>query len=75
MGLVIETQNKERTEMQPMGRKPVKFPGKRDCHPPKGLVNWWEADFGNGENKKSARQEAKQAIRNQEEEYNDEVQP
>lgn len=24
------------------GRKTVKFPGKRDFHPKKGEVNWWE---------------------------------
>ena len=29
--------------MRPYGRiKTVRFPGKEDCHPPKGYVNWWE---------------------------------
>jgi hypothetical protein len=29
--------------MKPYGRdKSVKFPGKTDCHPRKGYVNWWE---------------------------------
>lgn len=28
--------------MKPEGRKMTKFPGKRDVHPPKGFVNWWE---------------------------------
>ena len=37
--------------MQPMGRKPSRFPGKEDAHPKHGLVNWWE-NFDNGENKK-----------------------
>ena len=29
------------------GRKTVKFPAKRDIHPKKGWVNWWEtiADY------------------------------
>ena len=29
--------------MKPYGRKgSVNFPGKRDCHPRKGYINWWE---------------------------------
>ena len=28
--------------MKPDGRKTVKFPKKRDVHPKKGWVNWWE---------------------------------
>ena len=24
------------------GYKNVRFPGKTDCHPKKGFVNWWE---------------------------------
>ena len=28
--------------MKPEGRKTVRFPGKRDAHPKKGYVNWWE---------------------------------
>ena len=28
--------------MRPEGRKMVKFPAKRDVHPKKGWVNWWE---------------------------------
>ena len=31
--------------MQPMGRKPVRFPGKVDCHPRKGYINWWEVEM------------------------------
>lgn len=34
--------------MKPYGReKKVVFPGKMDCHPGKGYVNWWEkiADY------------------------------
>lgn len=29
--------------MKPYGReKNVRFPGKTDCHPQKGFINWWE---------------------------------
>lgn len=29
--------------MKPYGReKKVRFPGKTDCHPRKGWINWWE---------------------------------
>ena len=28
--------------MKPMGRRKVKFPCKRDVHPGKGWMNWWE---------------------------------
>lgn len=29
--------------MKPYGReKNVKFPGKTDCHPKSGFINWWE---------------------------------
>ena len=28
--------------MKPEGRKVVKFPCKRDVHPQKGWINWWE---------------------------------
>ena len=42
-----------------MGRRPIKFPSKVDCHPGKGCVNWWEAECGNDSNKKSERQKFK----------------
>ena len=29
--------------MKPEGRKIVKFPCKRDVHPKKGWINWWES--------------------------------
>ena len=29
--------------MKPEGRKTVKFLAKRDVHPKKGLINWWES--------------------------------
>lgn len=28
--------------MKPEGRKMINFPAKRDNHPRKGYVNWWE---------------------------------
>lgn len=47
--------------MQPMGRRPVKFPGKIDHHPPKGSVNWWEAELST-ESKKTERANGKKEI-------------
>lgn len=46
--------------MQPMGRKPIKFPSKTDCHPPKGYCNWWEAE--GCVNKKAERQKARRQV-------------
>lgn len=48
--------------MQPMGRKPSRFPSKTDCHPPKGHMNWWEAEMGTGANKKADRFAGKKEI-------------
>ena len=45
--------------MQPMGRKPTRFPSKVDRHPHDGRVNWWETEMANDENKKGERQKAK----------------
>jgi hypothetical protein len=45
--------------MQPMGRKPSRFPGKVDHHPKKGYVNWWEKGMSTNENKKASRHKAK----------------
>lgn len=28
--------------MKPEGRKKVRFPSKKDVHPKKGWMNWWE---------------------------------
>ncbi|KWU26304.1 hypothetical protein AS149_25265 [Burkholderia cenocepacia] len=47
--------------MQPMGRKPVRFPGKRDCHPKRPLVNWWEVEVAT-EGAKQERQQARRDI-------------
>lgn len=48
--------------MQPMGRKPTKFPSKTDCHPKDGSKNWWE-DGVQTANKKAERTNAKKAIK------------
>lgn len=46
--------------MQPLGRKPSRFPTKTDCHPKKGFVNWWE-ELNTG-NKKGYRKKKKQEL-------------
>jgi len=51
--------------MKPLGRKPTRFPGKVDNHPPKGWSNWWEDDMGTYENKTASRQAGKKDIENQ----------
>lgn len=48
--------------MQPLGRRPVRFPGKQDCHPKKPLVNRWEAEIASDENTPAARQQARRDI-------------
>lgn len=48
--------------MQPLGRKPKRFPGKKDEHPGRGCINWWEDEMRT-ENKKRNRQTAKSEIR------------
>ena len=39
-------------------KKPVKFKYKRDCHPEKGFVNWWEY-MGYYKSKSAKRQQLK----------------
>lgn len=50
--------------MQPLGRKPSRFPSKQDVHPAKGFMNWWEAEgaMSSGENKAAARRAARKEI-------------
>jgi hypothetical protein len=48
--------------------RPVKFPSKTDCHPPKGYVNWWEAEF-DGVGKGTLKQELQKEIDEGVEEY------
>ncbi len=49
--------------MQPLGGKPMQFPGKVDHHPrpKKYWSNWWECE-GTAQNKKAARRKAKKDI-------------
>jgi hypothetical protein len=48
--------------MQPLGRKPCKFPSKEDIHPRDGYINWWEDEMSCKENKKAERQKVKKEI-------------
>lgn len=47
--------------MQPLGRKPLRFPGKTDCHPRKPEINWWEDDHAT-ENKALEKRRANKEI-------------
>lgn len=42
-----------------MGLKPVRFPGKKDHHPPKGWINWWEVEMKSKNGKARDRREGK----------------
>jgi hypothetical protein len=46
--------------MKPLGRVPVRFPSKEDCHPPKGYVNWWEAEVDTSSKARYRRETAKE---------------
>ena len=46
--------------MQPLGRRPIRFPGKEDSHPGKGYKNWWEDN--DGDNKSTEKRQAKKEI-------------
>ena len=48
--------------MQPLGRVPVKFPGKKDQARNKDYQNWWEYEIGT-ESKKTHRQNEKKMIK------------
>lgn len=48
--------------MQPLGRKPVRFPSKTDVHPKAPLANWWEVEISTDNDKKSERQRAKREL-------------
>jgi hypothetical protein len=47
--------------MQPLGRKPIRFPGKQDHHPRKPLANWWEVEVAT-EGAKQERQQVRRII-------------
>jgi len=49
--------------MKPYGRRnPLRF-NFEDCHPQKGMINWWEYDIPFVDSKKADRQKAKKEIR------------
>jgi hypothetical protein len=48
--------------MQPLGRRPSRFPGKKDCHPKKPYVNWWEIEHDTSENKALEKREVQKDI-------------
>lgn len=48
--------------MQPLGRKPCRWPSKVDYHPQKGHLNWWEVELETA-SKGAARNADKQLIR------------
>ena len=53
--------------MQPLGRKPKRFPGKIDYHPRKGFENWWETegcDANKTAEKRMARREIEDELNN-----------
>jgi len=60
--------------MKPLSRKCVKFPGKTDCHPESGYMNWWEdvGDIGPGKLKQELENEILEEILDMEEEKEEE---
>ena len=48
--------------MKPLGRKSSRFPSKKDFHPPKGWVNWWEVDISESGNKAREKEKTKKEI-------------
>jgi len=57
--------------MKPYGRKP-KSHNYEDNHPPKGYINWWEAEL-DSLNKKTERQKAKKEIQKEIQKEIDEI--
>ena len=56
--------------MKPYGLGPkLRFPSKRDCHPPKGWINWWEDEMQHIYSRKTLKQRIKREI---DERYNEE---
>ena len=50
--------------MKPEGRKIIKFPAKRDVHPKKGWLNWWEK-IGDCISRNTRKQKLKKEIENE----------
>lgn len=49
--------------MKPEGRRHYNFPNKRDVHPKKGWINWWE-DEGGTVSRKTRKQNLKRETDN-----------
>lgn len=47
--------------MKPLGRVPVRFPGKVDHHPGKGYLNWWEHGIDTANKARDTREWKKEA--------------
>lgn len=48
--------------MKPEGQKHFNYPGKTDCHPPKGYINWWENEAST-ESRTKRKQDIKKEIK------------
>ena len=53
--------------MRPEGDKPVRFPGKTDCHPKKGLKNWWEVEISPRRSRTEEKRKVRKEIENEKE--------
>jgi hypothetical protein len=53
----------KRRGMKVEGRKMIRFPGKRDVHPKRGWVNWWE-NIGDYISRNTRKQNLKKEIEN-----------
>jgi hypothetical protein len=42
----------------------IRFPGKKDYHPKKGFINWWE-NFANYKSRRKIKQEIQKEIENE----------
>ena len=51
--------------MRPEGDKPVRFPGKTDCHPKKGYKNWWEVEIEPRRSRTEEKRKVRKSIENE----------
>lgn len=49
-------------KMKQEGLKHISFPSKRDVHPPKGFINWWE-NIGDFISRNTRKQKLKKEIK------------
>jgi hypothetical protein len=50
--------------MKPYGRNNgIRFPSKKDHHPKRGLINWWEGVSRDDVSKKRERQQSKRSVK------------